>query len=308
MTEALDFQIIVSGPVYGKLGEISRKLDYKILCSQTFDVEHFQIVYYIPESMEERKDVALILHMLKAEKVSGIWNIKLSEEENSGLNIISDFIHVRSVVLDTIFVFHGMFFAYFRFNQADLEQVSEVVLRSIATDEGYSVVYLGESPGILKVMKTLSKEIQLFLIKIVSQPPPEELTVFNNPMGKTWRRAIKSVSPDDLINAVYLPSENILVPGFATINEEMHLYEGSVKNSLLVYLNREFNRNGIVTFSRTQRIENDIFTMDFVITEEQVRQSMKIMGKMFSMVPQWNCRIAFASRLEDIMDTDLVLL
>lgn len=308
MTEALDSQIIISGPVYGKLGEISRKVDYKILCSQTFDADRVQIAYYIPESMEERKDVALILHMLKAEKVSGIWNIRLSEEENSGLNIISDFIRIHSVVLDAIFVSHGMFFAYMRFNETEQEEVSDVVLRRIAMDDGYSVVYLGESPGNLNIMKSLSKEIQLFLIRIVSQPPSEELTSHNNPMGKTWKRVIKSVSPDDLINAVYLPAESISVPGFTTINEEMHLYEGSVKNQLLVYLNREFNKNGIVTFSRTQRIENDVFTMDFVIPEDQVNQSVKIMGKMFAMFPDWNCRIAFASRLEEVLETDLVLL
>jgi hypothetical protein len=256
--------------------------------------------------MEERKDVALILHMLKAEKVSGIWNIRLNEEENSGLNIISDFIRIHSAVLDAIFVSHGMFLAYMRFNQTELEKISNVILRRIAMDEAYSVVYLGETPGYLSIMKALSKEIQLFLIKIISQPPSEELTTRNNPMGKTWKRVIKSVSPDDLINAVYLLSESISVPGFTTINEEMHLYGGSVKNPLLVYLNREFNENGIVTFSRTQRIENNVFTMDFIIPEDQVNQSVRIMGKMFAMFPDWNCRIAFASRLEDVMETDLV--
>jgi hypothetical protein len=308
MNEALDTRIIISGPVQGKLGEISRKMDYKILCSQTFNADGLKVVYFIPEFMEKRKEVMMLLQMLKAKKVSGIWNIEVSEEENARLKIISDFIRVPSVVLDTIFVFHGTFFVHLRFNKADIESVSGIILNTIALDEGYSVEYLGESAGTLNTMKTISVEIPLFLLTVISKPPAEELESFNNPMGENWKRVIKSVSQDDLIRAVYLTSGNISNHDFHLINEEMNLYEGSIRNPLLVYLNREFNDNGIVSFSRAQRLEGSNFKMDFIISKDQASQAMRTMGKMFALFPEWNCLISFASRLEDALETDLVLI
>lgn len=78
MTEALDNQMIITGPVHGKFGEISMKVNYKIMCSQVFNSGQMELVYYIPESMENQREILMLIQMLKGEKVSGIWNIKLN--------------------------------------------------------------------------------------------------------------------------------------------------------------------------------------------------------------------------------------
>lgn len=305
MTEALDNQMIITGPVHGKFGEISMKVNYKIMCSQVFNSGQMELVYYIPESMENQREILMLIQMLKGEKVSGIWNIKLNEYENADLKIISDFIKVPSMVLDTIFVYHGTFFAYMRFNTSDLEKVSGILLENIAFGDQYSVEYLGETEGSFSNFKAISEEIPLFVINVVSTPPPEELEPRNNPMGKSWKRIIKSLSPDDLISAVCVTDDPISIPDIPAINEEMHIYLGSVRNPLLVHLNREFNEKGIVTFSRIQSIKDNLFTMNFIISADQVSQALRIMGKMFNLFPEWNCRISFASRLEDVAEGEL---
>jgi len=307
MTEALDKQMIMTGPVHGQFKEISMKLNYKIMCSQVFNSDQMELVYYIPESLENKREVLMLIQMLKGEKVSGIWNIRFGEEENSDLKIISDFIKVPSAVLDTIFVYHGNYFAYMRFNNSDLEKVSKIMLENVALDEEYSVESLDETKGTLSNIKNISEEIPLFVINVISDPPAKELEPHNNPMGKTWKRIIKSLSPDDLISAVYVTDESVSIPEFPIINEEMHMYLGSVRNPLLVHLNREFNEKGIVTFSRIQSINNGLFTMSFIISADQVSQAIRIMGKMFSLFPEWNCRISFASRLEDATEEDLLV-
>ena len=174
MTEALDNQMIITGPVHGKFGEISMKVNYKIMCSQVFNSGQMELVYYIPESMENQREILMLIQMLKGEKVSGIWNIKLNEYENADLKIISDFIKVPSMVLDTIFVYHGTFFAYMRFNTSDLEKVSGILLENIAFGDEYSVEYLGETEGSFSNFKAISEEIPLFVINVVSTPPPED--------------------------------------------------------------------------------------------------------------------------------------
>ena len=306
MNETLDSQIIITGPVNGKLGELSRKVNYKILCSQNFNTGQMELVYYIPESMEKQRDVLLLIQMLKAEKISGVWNIRINENDRSGVKIISEFIQIPSVVLDSIFVFHGSFYVYLRFNKSDIEKISGIILDRLAVEEGYSIEYLGESMGLLDTMKTISRELSLYVLSVESLPPQNELEHDNNPMGKKWRRVIKSLSPDNLINAVYVTEDKVSVPGFTPINKNLNMYIGSVKNPLLVHLNREFSQNGIVTFSRTQSIDNSTFRMSFIIPSDQASQAVRIMGNMFRMFPDWNCHMSFAAGLKDVVADNLI--
>lgn len=306
MEETLDSQIIITGPVGGKLGELSRKVNHRILCSQNYNSGEMELVYYIPESMEDQREILLLIKMLSAEKISGIWNIRANENDKTDVKIISNFIRIPSVVLDAMFVFRGSFYVYMRFNESDIEKVSDVILDRLTVDEGYSIEYLGESKGVFNTMKTISAEIPLFIITIASHPPQSELNYSNNPMGSSWKRVIKSLSPDDLINAVCVTDNTVSAPGFRPINENMHMYLGSVKNPLLVHLNRKFNENGIVTFSRTQSIEDSVFNMNFIISSDQVSQAVRIMGDMFTLFPEWSCQISFAANLDDAAERDLI--
>ncbi|WP_393972204.1 hypothetical protein OXIME_000823 [Oxyplasma meridianum] len=307
MMEALDSRLVLKGPLHGKFGEISVKVNHKILCTQIFNSGKMDIVYYIPVSVENQREILMMIQMLGGKKISDVWNIKLNEDENTDLRVILDFIKIPSIVLDAIYAYRGEFIAYMRFNNSDLNNVSETLLENIAMEEEYSVDYLGEANGTFSDMKSISEEIPLFVMEVISNPPLEELQPENNPMGKSWRRIIKSLSPDDLISAVCVTDELVSIPSFSLINQEKQIYLGSVKNPLLVYLNREFNEKGIVTFSRTQSLRDSLFRMNFVISADQVNQVVRVMGKMFRTFPEWNCRISFASRLEDATEKDLLV-
>ena len=295
---ALDYQCSFSLNGSYPILSVAKKIGLKCLASIFLRKKRVELRFYLPFVDENNREIRILLETSKARKVAGVWIIYTNDSSFPELGFFRKLLENTSSVMDYCFLVDGEFQVNFRFNSIDLKEVSRALLGFVKFSElDFKINYLGESPGLGKVLSSLNSLEPLSVIEFSGLPPAEELTIENNPMGKKWVREVRFITDEDRISAIYRTDEDVDGRLYRKKIGE-GIYEAYTTNSLIKAIAVSSMEKSIPTISRIQSIDGDTFDMVFVIPVAYQKHFLSVMADISERFENWHLKLSLVSSFE----------
>ena len=184
------------------------------------------LVLYFQKSGIPREQISTILANKSAVDKAGYYSIVEGIKEADPINVLLDVLDVPSVLLCDFYIQGVNLFVSFRFHRSVLEEVNRVLLSLYEPKKRASIVYLGRSPGLVSIVKRISDDIPLSVVRV--SIPPQQTNMsrggesFPEIVAEGETRYMGSSAP----RAVFYSGSKL---GWArTISEEDGIYEASM--------------------------------------------------------------------------------
>jgi len=199
--------------------------------------------------------------------------VKVDISGTNFLEIFTTLNGVPSVVIDAVVFHHGFHFIHFRFHSADEDVLTRIIREKIVDTEGFTIRFLGKTPGIKGSFSSVSSILPLTYIEIQGTVPNQEINLIGDPvisnLGVSWYREMKYVMEDE-IRAVFYDKFSLMQGKKQWINEisaENRIYETSFSNPVLRALIAEASKESVVTLGMPQKMYGKYFYISTVVPD-----------------------------------------
>lgn len=288
----LDMQCILTLEGDFPVEKFSKEYELFVPASIIIKKDHVELMYYLPESVDNTRDVNIFLKSFKARKIGRVWTIYTNSKHFPELRYMKTLTNIPSVVFDAMYLENGVHYLYFRFHHSFVKTVSEALMEGENIPRGLSIEYLGPSKGLLNILQKINEKLSLSIISVTTKPPKEELGIDRNPVSSgNWTREIKVVAESDNIQAVYFTDGPLkLEQGqkVSTVCENEHIYEAKTENKVIGFYSSINGRIALPTVSRIQRFDGSSFRIETVLPDLFKSEYLIKISESLSRFPEWN--------------------
>ena len=286
--DKLDLKLRLSMNPGTKLSELSRKFGIRsdvglFLCRDSAD-----ITLFFPNNVDQHRDLKIFLKEFDAVEHMGVWRMRrVVERSTKFVELIRSLLSIPSVILSSFWLSEGIYTIEFIFHNADVGNVSKVLLEQMQNIENASIEYMGPSGTFASIALNIDAKTPLSVVEIGLTPPEEEMGVKRNPMGDSWERIVKMPYGSEKVEAIYFTSGKPADMSCTTEIEKNSIYEAVTENPYMSYMNRELNSRRILTLGRIHEYHKPDFTIYVMIPALLVNEFFLVVASSARDMKEW---------------------
>lgn len=301
----LDKRIVIVYPGNQPVSQFSRKTSMSFQSALHFGEGNLELSYFIPEALNENREVSILLAQTKAKKDGGLYFMNYPFSQPTIFKALEEmFSNGASAVLDNVFLEDGDYYLSIRFHSNHLAFLSDYLMNYSDSIDGLNISYLGKNPGLPQILAEVSRVSDIARIDwSVTVPDENNDNELYQRLGNEWVSEVRYMTTGKRFSELFRTAEKIKDPegsGLRVISEEENLYEQQFKNknSFVGAYHKKSYESRVIRFSRNLHYVDGKLHVSGVIPRMQTRNLLRILAQCKEDFPDWNLTI-------DAIDTDL---
>lgn len=157
---SLDTRVLFSYDGEALVSEFTKKSNLSLQSAIHFSDNDLDVSYFIPEELEDNRDVSLFLAQTKATKEGNVFFLTYKSKINNLYDsLTAQFVGDMSLILDNAVLTNGKYILSCRLHSSDLTTLSENILKYAGMMKGLGITYLGSNPGMPSILDEIKKTV-----------------------------------------------------------------------------------------------------------------------------------------------------
>lgn len=300
--KALDMRLILTYLGSYPISRFSRTKGMSFQAGVIFGKENMEISCFIPEELEDNREVSIFLAQNKVKKHKKNFILNFTFDNQEVYNALHSTVDgLKSMVLDNLIMSNGTYYVSFRFSSRELTNVSNIVMRYAPLVEEVGVDYLGDNPGIENVMSEISEFTPLIRFEF-SFEPPEKMPADNiiHALGNEWVTEARFMSSSPIFSQLIRTREKISNPekyGIYKVDEDQNLYETEMDIPIMnSYFLKSYDFR-MLRFQRSMHYKEGKFKVGVTVPDILSSDYLRILSDTSNEFPDWNLTITKVSKI-----------
>lgn len=300
----LDRQVVVGYTGDLPISTLSRNIDMPFQSGIHFGENELELSYFIPEALAESREIAIFIAKTNAQKHGTLYFINYTLADPvlfSSLSSVGS--QSNSTVMDSLMLLNGKYHLSLRFNSAENQSISNLILKFCSEIPGLTVTYLGKNNGFDTMIKNFSKSTDLVRFEWEVDLPDgaEEITPFMQ-LGDEWVSEVRFMTKSHQVSELIKTRKPLIEPekeGIVVVSEKDNLYEYHFRSDRTIisdFHTRAYNSK-ILRFGRSLHFKDGNLRIANVIPKVQSDEMINILTKSKADYPDWNLTL---SNIEEI--------
>lgn len=301
---SLNITGIIARKAEDDLGHLSAKFGTKYVTKiRRKGGNSFRMVN-VPSFREMPQEEVAALNKLGKKEGHG-WFILDESIDPDYISFFNNLIDIPSVVIDSVLTTEGEEHIYFRAHENDRAKIRDLVYADSKSTKKFWIEKLDFSPGLLNIMKSIDRDIELSYLEFRMKIPPTEMTVEKDPVistfGNNWFREMKYLM-DENVFAIYYEKSKILRqnPNIIEISREDNIFRMNYSNPVINSLVEESTAENIGILNLAQRMLGRDFYLSYIIPKMCLPKMNNIISDLLKKYKKWEIMI---SQVADIRDS-----